>query len=202
MLIPKEVLQIANACSNDATRYILKGVHFVANGEKAKATATDGKVLLEAEFPLADEKKFPDVPGEPPPSDIKSGIILGESLLDASRSIPGKKLFSSLQMARCIFGDNTATLVTTSLERGNILPGRTIDGNFPNTESCIPKPEDIKFAVCYRIDVLEKLLTTLKRMGVESVDFGFTKDATGAARIDAQNGDIKIHGAIMPNRKM
>ena len=50
MKIPGAVFAVANAASDDHTRYAIAGVNLERSGERCRATATNGKLLIHVEW--------------------------------------------------------------------------------------------------------------------------------------------------------
>lgn len=208
MLIPNAAFRIAEAASKDETKMELNGLFVEENGETGKVVATDGKLLLCAEFELMNESEFPSVPGDEPISPnikLKAGILPLAAVNEIQRNIPAKSKLPVLTRAKVSFfvSDKKndiafARAVTTNLETGNVMPIRVVDAQFPQYQNCLPKEEHIKFKIRLSIELLDKLVTTLKKMKASSVVFGFTDSNLNPVAIESKVDGINITGAIMP----
>ncbi len=141
ILLHQKLARIVDVASDDATRPYLTGVHVVENGAHPIVEATDGGMAIRARAtgPVPSED-FPAVPGMPEaasgPVDV---IVPAETWRAAFKAIPKKASLPILQHVAMVRTEEQIAFAATDLERGTVIPSRTIDGRFPDTKLIYPQ---------------------------------------------------------------
>lgn len=153
------------AASSDETRYVLNGIHLIAEGGTATAVATDGRRLAFIQRPLAGQKLQNKV------------IIPTKAIQELLRIVGEDKGEGNVQV---FFTDNQA-----SFSNGDtIILSRLIEGHFPNFEQVIPKTHDIQLKV-----KRSELLSSVTRAAVGTLERG------GSIKLILNKGALQIQAA-------
>lgn len=96
--------------------------------------------------------------------------------------------------------DDCLTLATADgiVERRFVIKQADADPRFPDVERVLPKGEMRQITLS--VELLTKILRTLKRLRVKAVTLGLTGDPFAAIAISAESLSGKIDGALMPMR--
>ena len=193
MKLSKRALAVYKAASTDERRYAMTGVLVEPDGAMV---ATDGNILV----------KVTPAPGESVEEPVPTPVILpakaAEAILKAIPRTPRYRteLGAELEVAQTnppssvavvTIGQDTSTPQTLRFEK--------INGDYPNYRNVFPT-EDFPVWAEYNVEVMLKLLNTIKACGVEVFKFEL-RDATSVARVTATRPDgEKVEGLIMPCR--
>lgn len=179
--MPREVLRelikkTVFSASTDETRYVLNGIHVIAEGGKLTAVATDGRRLSYIQRPLADKK-------------LKIKIILPtKAVQEVVHLVSDEKGKETIHVS---FTENQASFS----DGKTVVLSRLIEGHFPNFEQVLPKTHDFQlkldragFSSC----VARAAIGTLERGG--SIRLSLTK---GLMRIQASSsGRVEVESEM------
>ena len=193
MKLSKRALAVYKAASTDERRYAITGVLVDTDGAMV---ASDGNILV----------KVTPAPGESVAEPTLTPVILPAKAAEAIiKAIPRKPRYgmepgADLEVAQTnppssvavvTIGQDTSTPQTLRFEK--------INGDYPNYRNVFPT-EDFPVWAGYNVEVMLKLLNTIKACGVEAFKFEL-RDATSTARVTATGPDgEKVEGLIMPCR--
>jgi hypothetical protein len=200
MLITKRSLQVAKAASTGLVRPGLNAILVEPDGT---VVATDGHILVTFKDEMAcDPKEFPETDGinavdEEP---LKPVAISLEQLQLIEKSISTKTTIPALlgfaiDAKKTNEGDHIHVGVNR-LGDSMAFKLRKIDGEYPNWRKVVDTKK-ANLRVGFGVDVLGKVLGTMKALGVKHFGFEFTGDASHPVRIWTKDG---VRGVIMPCR--
>ncbi len=197
MNLNKLNLEVVRAASKDASRYNLNALHITPNYTEA----TNGHILARMTYPVQFE------PGDVPEV-IKTGkkedIIPFMVPIDALKGIKFPKKVSLPMLADLYIdveatnGNGNAKFGMTDLQTTTQPEIRKIDGEYPDTEACVPKGEPV-----FEISLDGRYLATLAEMasglnirtgGITLRFYGFNSPAV----MTAHNEEQEFYGLIMP----
>jgi DNA polymerase-3 subunit beta len=114
------------SASTDETRYVLNGIHVIAENGKLIAVATDGRRLSYIQRPLADKK-------------LKIKIILPtKAVQEVLHLVSDEK--GAKETIHVSFTENQASFT----DGKTVVLSRLIEGHFPNFEQVLPKSFDFQ----------------------------------------------------------
>ncbi len=150
MLVPKRILNgVIKAAATDTTRYQLCGIHLSRNG-RARAQATDGKVLIRAEWDEDDWEQFPDMGTCPKPEDDFSVIIPSEQVKRLAKSVPksSKPILENIAINE-LPSASVIQVGRTDLECSSNEKIPIVDAKFPDLDSMLGTmgPVEAEFTV-------------------------------------------------------
>jgi DNA polymerase-3 subunit beta len=169
--IAKETLQelvkkTIFASSTDETRYVLNGVHFIAEGGKATAVATDGRRLAFIQRPINDKNLQVKV------------IIPSKAVQELLKVLADDH--DEKETIKVSFTDNQASFSTAN----TVILSRLIEGHFPNFDQVIPKTHEIQL----HLD-RAAFLASVQRAAVGTLERG------GSIKLSLSKGTLKIQAA-------
>lgn len=209
MLIRLEALELAaNAGDSDASdRYALNVIQVRADGS---VVVTDGTQLLRIQAAVNEPGLFDAL--LPALERGYEGDVLIEAgdakdFKAACRKALKKAGKKSVQDGGepvhvvVALNDDTMTMATADgiVERRFVIK-QPADLKYPNVERVIPSPDREQQEITVAVDLMIKMLKTLKRLGVPSVTLGITSDPTQSISLRAKALAGDIDGALMPMR--
>jgi DNA polymerase-3 subunit beta len=154
------------SASTDETRYVLNGIHVIAENGKLIAVATDGRRLSYIQRPLADKK-------------LKIKIILPtKAVQEVLHLVSDEK--GAKETIHVSFTENQASFT----DGKTVVLSRLIEGHFPNFEQVLPKSFDFQL----------KLDRTAFNACVARAAIG-TMERGGSIRLSLTKGTMKIQAA-------
>jgi len=164
MFIDKKSLSVIHCASNDATRPMLNGIHFIKDDDLNAAVATDGKILAIVDNPQPDPMEHSKKVKYKQPFTLDSKDVkqLANTVKEAAREAPypiGKNLAVQQKYNRITFqGIYDSELTLTAIR-----------GKYPNFKQVIPKKRKKPVYVKLGRKVLESLVKTLKAFDAPSI---------------------------------
>ena len=152
MRIPKEILAIRTVAARESTRYAINGVRFARAGDLACAEATDGRMLLAAQWIDGSETtgKFETILGCAQLRQVKTPARIKQVELKET-DVNGAATIRALSAVNPKFGDDKIADIAVD----------TIDGHFPKTEQVVPDYDVTDKSACHVFAVDPTLLATL-----------------------------------------
>lgn len=153
------------SASTDETRYVLNGIHIIAENGKLIAVATDGRRLSYIQRPLADNK-------------LKIKIILPtKAVQEVLHLVSDEKGKETIHVS---FTENQASFS----DGKTVVLSRLIEGHFPNFEQVLPKSHDFQL----RLDRIA-FNACVARAAIGTMERG------GSIRLSLTKGNMKIQAA-------
>ena len=211
MIVNKNALTLKNIVAKEKENFGLSHLKV----EKDRVIATDGKILIELKNPNQDLlSEYPSIYE----NSTEEPILLSQKTIEKiNKNLPKKPKLSILE--NFIIGkqkegekENIVIFITDLENTIKIEQCNTEDINYPNTDKVYPNEGNKFLSVRLNIDLLQKLITTLKEFSngeYNGVDLSFYTDYVndgqyeGGIKIEFNNPDknIEVKGIIMPMRK-
>lgn len=175
MLIPKSLLNLHRAASEDAARYQIHGVRFTRRGEhEGEAVATSGKVLLRARWREDPAEEFPQMPGAPPVNGVTwsqgQGVTIDtldcKAALRAAPKYSPKPVLENVVLGPEHDGLEPINLVSTDLDTTSVIRAKPVQGSYPQYESVCDSPEldiNLRLNPVVLLDLLETMIAASGR---------------------------------------
>lgn len=198
MNVNKNNLLVSEAASGDRTRPALQSVYFDTNG----TVSTDGHILVKIGYPeQADTAELP-APIPQGTDKLTPFVISSDACKTLGKAIPKVK---HMPVLNNLFIDVAATsangsahFVATDLESPQSIAIKKLDYTFPPYSQVMPKPEAITFTAAFDPDLMARVCSVAKKMGLTCCKFEFTNDE-GPCLITGKNEDGQEFTAlIMP----
>lgn len=200
MLIHKRTLNIAKGASTDETRSALNGVLIEEGG---RLTVTDGHILVTLQsISTAEESQFPDVPGvERSVMPLVPAILPTADALNLARRKDSHLAILNYLLVDTEFSNGNGSMKLGAVDNhlnSQVLQIKKVEGTFPDYAQVIPERAREGLHIGFKVAVFQKLLDTLKGLGVDSIDVQIPADAVSPIRVDATCDLGEVQAVIMP----
>jgi hypothetical protein len=208
MLIRLEALELAaNAASSDANdRYVLDFIQVRANGD---VVVTDGHHFLRLKAAVEEPTLFDALLPKAEVGAAEDTLVNAEDAkafkASCKRAIKkaakgAKKGDAPAVHVAIAKGDEAVTLATADgvTSRRFEMKERSTTMEYPNVDRVIPK--GAKHEILLSVELMMRVLRTLKALKCRSVSLALTKDSEAAIVVRATSVIGDIDGAIMPMR--
>lgn len=218
LLIPKQVGAVVNIASEDETRPFITGVHVKQESDgSAIIEATDGGSLVRvilSEDESRNPADFPVVRGLDPALSGQAEAIIPPDAWKAAFGAAKKNGRTKVYMpilhnvahnVALTMHEGQAILAVTDLASSTVIPARTIEGSYPNTNAVIPQEDGTPKATVWfdarRLRELLQIMEGLVEQGSHAVRLEVYNHLQVIA-IRGRNVDesLEVVGLVMPLR--
>ncbi len=201
MLIHRIGLEIHNAAGDEDSRFTLSSVLITPDGS---LTATDGHQFLRICAAVNEPDLFADEMQGDLPDGLDSAVILPADVAKAFLAASKRKKKKGQKTPQVVVAvqDGKATLATADGKTKRTFVLEPDQATFPTVDRTIPKGTP-RCKLALDVDVMLKVLTTLKRCGVDSFEALIYKPDSPiriTARTYIDDSEAIVDGCVMPMR--
>ena len=210
MLIPRHVLSaIARACDSYSGRYALNSVQVTREGSKCTAAATNGKILLAAEWTETCHDEIDKFGTDDPKKQKKSFtkliptavIKLAKQMAKPTKYWAKKSPWTRNWLVSEVSPDNKVTIAAGNITRVDAISSAAGDGKFPMWQAVVPakhgKPR------CFDARLLAQTLLAVADATPGTVpawvDIYVPEGLHDSLLIERTCDGVTVRGVVMPN---
>ena len=185
-MLNKHNLTIASFASKEASRYTLQGILVTPDA----TVATNGHYLVWVSNSLERKAEdYPQIPGFVGASDTFTPFILGrDAALAIAKVTPYKEKIPVLN--HVAVAADSSQIAVTDLERPQVFPVKSVQGQFPRYEMVVPKFED----AVVRVSVNAEYLAQIAKQFAGFVSDDRNKKVTLSFYADKGTSDDQLEG--------